>query len=284
MAGRRGVIVGPRGCTVDRQAAKRPPRARRDHRLHMVRTRRPHLAPEAHRRNLEQVARLGAEVRSSRRRRRRTQAQVGALAGLSQSSISRLERGHGGGLTLDTWQRIGLALGRALIVGLARDPDDDVADAGHLAVQELLLRLARHGGRAGSFELATRPTDPHRSVDVASRDDAQRVLILQEAWNRIDDIGAAARSTARKVAEAEALAVAIGGEGGPYRVASVWIVRATARNRTLVHRYPEVFQARFPASSVAWWRALTAAGVVPEKPGLVWCDVHATRLFPWRRS
>lgn len=249
----------------------------------MVRTKRPHLAPEARRRNLEQVARLGAEVRSSRRRRRRTQAQVGALAGLSQSSISRLERGLGGGLTLDTWQRVGLVLGRPLVVGLAREVDDEVADAGHLAVQEVLLRLARLHGRTGTFELPTRPSEPSRSVDVASRDDAQRVLILQEAWNRLDDIGAAARSTSRKVAEAEALAVVIGAGGGPYRVASVWVLRATGRNRALVRRYPEVFRARFPASSFAWWRALTSGGPVPAAPGLVWCDVRATHLFPWRR-
>lgn len=216
----------------------------------MPRLKRPELAAEASRRNLEQLARLGAEIRASRHRRRLTQRGLGARVGLAQGTISRAERGHGGALSVDTWQRIGLALDRPLHVDLARDARQEPADAGHLAIQELLLRLGRANGRARRFELATRPHDPARSVDVCLRDDRQRVLVLLEAWNRIDDIGAAARSTDRKVAEALGLAAIIGAErpledgvsvegdaeatdsddGPPYRVASAWVVRATRRN------------------------------------------------------
>ena len=75
------------------------------------------------------------------------------------------------------------------------------------------------------------------------------MIILQEAWNSIGDIGASLRSSARKAAEADAAAVLAGGDDGPYRVASCWVVRATARNRALVARYPEIFSAAFPGSS-----------------------------------
>jgi hypothetical protein len=106
--------------------------------------------------------------------------------------------------------------------------------------------------------------------------------VLAECWNTIGDIGAAARSSERKRADAEALAAARWGEA-PAAVGVVWVVRATARNRALVARYPEVFAARFPGSSAGWVRALTEGAAPPDEPGLVWCDVAATRLFAWRR-
>jgi hypothetical protein len=145
------------------------------------------------------------------------------------------------------------------------------------------LALGRRAGYVRSFELPTRPSDPSRSTEVALRDDERRVLILVECWNTIGDLGAAARSTSRKVAEARELAVAAGGER-PFAVRAVWVLRATALNRALVSRYPEVFGARLPGSSVGWVAALTAgAALPPNEPGLVWCDVGASRLFAWRR-
>ena len=106
--------------------------------------------------------------------------------------------------------------------------------------------------------------------------------MLFECWNVIGDVGAAARSTARKVGEAEQLAVVVGGEE-PYRVASCWIVRATRRNRELIGRYPEVFAARFPGPSRRWVEAIANGAEPPREPGLVWSDVDATRVFAWRR-
>lgn len=250
--------------------------------LDMPRVRRPELAADAQRRNLEQLARLGGDLRASRPRRRLSQRELARLTGLSQSTISLLERGRGGSLSLDTWQRVALALGRPLRVDLAADPRSEPADAGHLAIQELVLRLSRAAGYTGSFELATRPADPGRSADVALRDDRRRRFVLVECWNTIGDIGAAARSFERKLAEAQRLAVAIGGDR-PHRVAGCWVVRATARNRTLLARYAEVFAARFPGSSVAWVRTLATGTEPPDQPGLAWCDAARTRLFAWRR-
>lgn len=246
------------------------------------RAKRPELAAEARRRNLEQVAALGASVRSARLRRRLTQEQLAERAGVSRSSESRIERGLGGGQTLDTWQRVALAVGTPLFVKLQRDPLEDVADAGHLAIQELVLRLGRHAGYSGLFELAARSSEPWRSIDVGLRDDRRHTLVLCECWNSFGDIGAAARSTARKCAEADAFATAIWGNT-PYRVASCWVVRDTNRNRALVRRYPEVFAARFPGSSQGWVLALTTGTEAPRQPGLTWCDRDATRLFAWRR-
>ena len=146
-----------------------------------------------------------------------------------------------------------------------------------------MLRLGRTAGYARSFELPSRPSDPWHSTDVGLRDDRRRLLILVECWNTIGDIGAAARSTTRKLAEAEELAVAAGGER-PFTVRGVWVVRATARNRALLARYPEVFAARFPGSSRRWVEALTTGAEPPKDPAIVWSDVATTRIFAWRRG
>ena len=244
-----------------------------------IRTR---LAVEAERRNREQCARLGGEARAARTARRLSQQQLGNRVGLARQSIGRAERGLGSGLTLDAWQRIGLAIERPLVVTFQRDPSGETPDAGHLAMQELVLRLGRAAGYATSFELPTRPAEPWRSVDVGLRDDPGRRLILVECWNTISDVGAAARASERRRAEAAALAVARWGEE-PHRVSVVWVVRSSARNKALVARYPEVFAARFPGSSRGWVQALREGTAPPTEPGLAWCDLTATRLFAWRR-
>jgi transcriptional regulator with XRE-family HTH domain len=248
----------------------------------MPRPRRPTLVAEATFRNRAQLAELGSEVRLSRRRRRVTQQQLADRAGISQSVVSQAERGFGGNLSLDVWQRIFTALGRRLVIEAARDPVEEPRDVGHLALQELVLRLGRQAGYATTFELATKPAEPARSSDVGLRDDARRRLVLVECWNTFGDIGAAARASRRKTVEAEAHAIAVGGER-PHPVHACWVIRATSRNRRLVARYPEVFASQLPGSSSGWVRALTLSQPPPGEPGLVWADVAATRIFAWRR-
>ena len=228
------------------------------------------------------AATLGAQAASSRRGLHLRQAIIAARCGVSRGRLGDLEQGRGAGAPLGLWIALGLAIGRPLRVEFSRAIQTDTVDAGHLAIQELVLRLGRRAGYGRAFEIPTRPADPTRSTDVGLRSDARRTLVLVECWNTIGDLGAAARSTSRKVAETEEQAVAAGGER-PFAVRAVWVVRATARNRALVVRYPEVFAARFPGSSARWVAALTSGAEPPAEPGLVWSDVGATRLFAWRR-
>jgi transcriptional regulator with XRE-family HTH domain len=246
----------------------------------MSRGRRSGVLTEADRRAREQRAQLGGEIRSSRLRRRWTQQHLAELAGVDRQIVGRIERARTR-LDVDVLQRIGVALNRYLEIRFGRDAMEQPADAGHLAMQELVLRLGRANGFIGEFEVPTRPAEPWRSIDVVLASRPRRLMILNECWNTFGDIGAAARATVRKTAELEALAT---GRWGPdARVRVVWIVRATARNRALLGRYPEIFASRFSGSSRAWVRALTEGSEPPTEPGLVWCDVAATRLLEWRR-
>lgn len=240
------------------------------------------LAAEARRRNAEQLGRLGGAIRAARQRRRWTQARLGARSGLSQTTISDLELGRGGGHTVDTWQRMAVALGITLRIDLSRDPNEEPVDAGHLRIQELVMRTAKPAGYVRRFELSTKPDDPSRSTDVGLINIRSRWLVLVECINTLGNVGGATRASDRKRAEAGALAIGVGA-GEPFRVGVCWVVRDLARNRSLLARYPEIFATRFPGSSVGWLRALTLGTEPPIDPGLIWCDAASTRLFAARR-
>lgn len=232
-------------------------------------------------------ATLGGTVRAARVARRMTLEGLSRRVGLSRARLSQIERGEGAGAPLHVWIALGIALVRPLAVGFSRplDAPRGAADAGHLEIPEFVLGLARATGRHGSFELPTRPADPSRSTDVGIRDDHHRVLIQTECWNTFGDLGAAVRATNRKAIEAAAHAIATAaGDAEPYRVATVWVVRATATNRALMARYPHLIDAAFPGSSRRWVAALTQGTEPPAEPGLVWYDHGARRLKEHRRA
>jgi hypothetical protein len=183
------------------------------------------------------------------------------------------------------WFAIAKALDRYLKFEFARDPQAELADAGHLDIQELLLRVSRPGGWEQLIEARSRAFGSDSSVDVKLVDRRGRRLVVGECWNTFGDLGAASRSSDRKLRDAEEQAVALAGDGETFQVGLLWIVRDTKANRALVERYPQIFEARFPGSSVQWLRALTQLKKpLPTQPGLVWCDVRSTKLFARRRN
>ncbi len=115
-------------------------------------------------------------------------------------------------------------------------------------------------------------------------DVAERIGVSRSAYSRMERGVATGAPIADWVAAALTLGqVAAWIGGGDHTVRGVWIVRATRRNRDLVSRYPAVFAAAFSGSSRAWVAALVQGSEPPAAPGLVWCDIRATRVFEWRR-
>jgi len=247
----------------------------------MERRRRAPIELEAQRILGPVLLREGAKVRQARTRRGWSQAELGRRVILAQPTISDLERGRGGKHSLETWQQLAIALALPFDLTLGRDALEEPIDAGHLALQELVLRVGKNAGYGRTFELPTKPSDPSYSTDVGLRDDAQRRLVQVECWNRFGNINASIRSSDRKRSDGEAMAIAIG-NGQTYSVHQVWVVRATRRNRELLARYPEIFATRFTGSSRAWVAALVRGSPPPAAPGLVWANVGATRILEWR--
>ena len=148
--------------------------------------------------------------------------------------------------------------------------------------QELLLGLLRRAGFARRVELPTRPADSRRAIDVVALDPRRRVLVVIQVWNTFTDLGSAARGFDRELAAAAEAAAGLGFADA--RVAGCWAVMDSRRNRALVARYPEFFAARFPGSSAAWVRALSAAGDVPALPALIWLDPRRGRIVARRAA
>ncbi len=248
----------------------------------VARNRRAGTVVEGHREAIALAATLGGTIRQARRARRLSLSELGEREGLSATRVAEIERGEGVGTPLQVWIAIGIALERPLAISLTRplgESRDGLRDAGHLEIQEFLLARAAKLGRHGTFELPTRPLDPSRSTDVGLRDPHDRLRILAECWNTFGDLGVAVRATTRKAAEAAAT-------WPDDRIATVWVVRATAANRALLARYPNTVDAAFPGSSRAWVAALTSGAEPPDEPGIVWFDARsgAGRLTERRRS
>jgi transcriptional regulator with XRE-family HTH domain len=193
-----------------------------------------------------------------------TQAQLGDRVGLSQAQISALEAGAGARTSIETWVALGIALGRPIAMGFTRDSVQPLNDAGHLDAQELVARLATTGGWHVTFEAPDDPRAPGGTTDL--RLERPGALAFVEIWNRLDDLGAAARSSDRKLARA------------PAGTGSVWLLVDTAANHAIVRRYPAIVRARFPGSSRAWIRALTTDAPAPAEPGIAWVDLRSGRL------
>ena len=109
------------------------------------RARRSTTAEEAARRSRERRARLGGQIRAVRLRRGWSQATVALRAGLGRQIIGRAERAIGP-IDVETLERIAVTLDVPLILDFGPDREAGVKDAGHLAMQELILRLARAAG------------------------------------------------------------------------------------------------------------------------------------------
>lgn len=82
--------------------------------------------------------RVGSALRAVRMRRRFRQSDLGALAGVSRTTILRLERGHIGSLTVDTLRRVAGALDvRIDLTARWRAADlDRLLNARHSALHE----------------------------------------------------------------------------------------------------------------------------------------------------
>lgn len=233
----------------------------------MSRNRRPAARSTGAREARAIAANLGRDLRRTRRQRRVTQAALGERVGVSQAEISALEAGAGARTPIETWVAIGIALRRPIAIGFGRDIVEPLNDAGHLAAQEVVVRLAAAAGWRTAFEAPIDPTAPGLTSDL--RCDRDGATVLVEIWNRVDDLGAATRSSDRKLASAQ--------RAHP-RTFCFWLLVDTAANRRIVRRYPALLRARFPGSSAAWVRALTTDAPPPNAPGLAWIDVRSGRL------
>jgi hypothetical protein len=185
-----------------------------------------------------------------------------------------MERGLGQQASVETWASIAAATGHQLAAFIERVPGTTLPrDYEHLKRQQLVIATARHGGWTAAVEQAIDPDwERPRSIDVVLTRAARGEIAVVEVWNLVDDVGAAFRGLDGKVARMTR-------QHGP-ATGGLMVIRATRRNRALVHDFRALFRAQFPASSAAWLAALMARDKpMPATHGLLWTDVAGSRLL-----
>ena len=223
--------------------------------------------------------RIGRSLREARIGSGRLQREIAGRAGISHSFYSRIERGGGSHVTLETLAACAIACDTQLAAFLEALPGASLPhDIEHVRRQQAVIALAEQGGWHAMPE---RPIDPDarwsRSIDVMLERTVRREVAVVEIVDLIMDAGATFRGHSDKVQ-------ALRREAGPaWQVAGLLLVRGTRRNRDLVRSLRNVIAARYPARSVAWLAALQDPDrPMPRADGLVWTGARSPDLRPAR--
>jgi transcriptional regulator with XRE-family HTH domain len=232
-------------------------------------------------------ARLGRSFRAVRVRKGLRQADVASAAGVSQDSVSRVERGLMGGMTVDRIRAIGQALGMVLDITprWSGGELDRLLGARHSALHEAVAaRFARLPGWTVVPEVTFSIFGERGAIDILAWHVPTRTLLVIELKTELVDVQELLGTLDRK----RRLAPKIGADRGwnPAFVAT-WVILADGRtNRRRVDAHRTVLRASLPADGRgmnAWLGdpvgAISALSFWPRTDG-----VRATRrLDPVRR-
>ena len=201
--------------------------------------------------------RFGLAMRALRRRRAWTQQQLAERAGLSRSTVQRIERGGADAFTGRVIRRIALQLGarfeqRVLWQGEALDR---LLDADHARIVERVIRWLRSEGWETVPEATFAINGERGSIDVLAFHPETGTLLVVEVKSVVPDLQGLLGGVDRKVRVAPAMARERG-----WRVRNVGRVvvlpsDSTARRR--VERHRATLEAALPARTTtvrAWVR------------------------------
>ena len=134
--------------------------------------------------------RAGRALRAIRLHRRRRQVDIARVAGVSQSSVSRMERGHLGPFSLDTLRGVAVALDATLDVGIRwRGGEvDRVVGARHSAMTErMVAQLDAIGGWQWAAEASFSAWGERGVIDLLAWHAGRRCLLVIELKTELVD-------------------------------------------------------------------------------------------------
>src|SRR4051794_1072720 len=181
--------------------------------------------------------RLGLGLRAIRRKRGWTQAEAASRAKVSQSAVSRAERGEVGSLSGATLVRIAQALGARYVPRLLWQGEalDRLLDAAHAGLVEDVIQLLVANGWEVVPEATFSRFGERGSIDILAWHPEHGALLVVEVKSVVPDMQALLAGVDRKVRIARLLAAERG-----WRVSSVSRLLVlpgdrTARRRLLEH-------------------------------------------------
>jgi transcriptional regulator with XRE-family HTH domain len=193
---------------------------------------------------------------------------VAADIGVSQTTLSRIERGRLGSVRFDTIDR--LADGLGLKVDLAVTPA--IPDQDHhiqARAHRLIAEAAADGGWSGWTFAHDR--DPTSWETRLQRRDEIAVL---RVWDVVGDVERSTAEFERSMERERAANPGIQVSG------AVVIVQAGINTRRLGERGRMVTKA-FPVRGSRWLVALRSDVRMPSEPGLIWTGARVDRLRPF---
>ncbi len=203
--------------------------------------------------------RTGAALRALRIRRNWRQSDLAKVAGVSAATVSRMERGHFGKLSLVTMRSVGAAVDMRLdLVPRWRGGDlDRLLNARHSAMHEAVARMfAEMPGWSVAAEVSFAVYAERGIVDVLAWHAATRTLLVVELKTELVDVQEVLGTLDRK----RRLAPTIGRERGwvPAQV-GVWLLLAeSTTNRDRVRAHQAVLRGAYPAGALEMRRWLAA--------------------------
>ena len=228
--------------------------------------------------------RFGSTIRAVRVRRGWRQEDLAARSGVSPSTISRLERGHPGSLSLDMIRRVAKALDvRVDLVPRWRAGDlDRLLNAKHSQLHELVARWFAKELPAWILapEVSYAIFGERGVVDIVAWHPGRRAILVIELKTDIVDVNQIIGKVGEK---ARLIRQIVKDRGWDPLTVSTWLIVAAGRtNRARISAHQAVLRAAFPADGRVVRRWL--ADPVGRVAGLtIWGDRAARTLAPTRR-
>lgn len=177
--------------------------------------------------------RFGHAVRALRRRKRLNQQELADKAGVSQSAVSRVERGEVGSLTIRVVEKIALAMDASASLRLYWHGEelDRLLDAAHAGLVEQVVAILRSRGWEVVPEATFSIYGERGSIDVLAFHPGHGALLVIEVKSVVPDLQATLSGIDRKVRLAPTIA-----RGRGWEVRSVSRLLVLPEDRTARRR------------------------------------------------
>lgn len=207
--------------------------------------------------------RVGRIFREVRIRKAWRQKDLAAEADVSQTLISRIELGRLGSLSLNSLRKVGAALDVRISLDAwwQSGQIDRLIDRGHAALVDHVVSTLQANGWLTRMEVTFNHFGERGSADIVAWHPHERILLIVEVKTVIGDIQATVSTFERKVRVLPDLLETE--EGWTARsVARLMVVAETHANRAVVHDHGSIFDAIWPARTLAvrrWLRNPSSA-------------------------